>query len=164
MLKRKDLLGLIDASASEITEILDLAQEYKNRIRAGEKKIAHLDGKTVTVLLTDESPARVLLHRRPKSGLLAGLWEFPHVPGNLLEEKAAKPVEEWGLRLIDWRRQLRAKHIFTHVEWHMTGYVLSVRGEGEGLTWVDKEKLKELAVPSAFAKFLAAAEEAIESN
>ena len=55
MLKRKDLLGLIDASASEITEILDLAQEYKNRIRAGEKKIAHLDGKTVTVLFYENS-------------------------------------------------------------------------------------------------------------
>ena len=36
MLKRKDLLGLIDASAEEITEILDLAQEYKNRIKRGE--------------------------------------------------------------------------------------------------------------------------------
>ena len=55
MLNRKDLLGLIDASASEITEILDLAQEYKNRIRAGEKKIAHLDGKTVTVLFYENS-------------------------------------------------------------------------------------------------------------
>ena len=55
MLKRKDLLGLIDASASEITEILDLAQEYKNRIRAGEKKIPHLAGKTVTVLFYENS-------------------------------------------------------------------------------------------------------------
>ena len=55
MLKRKDLLGLIDASASEITEILDLAQEYKNRIRAGEKKIPHLAGKTMTVLFYENS-------------------------------------------------------------------------------------------------------------
>ena len=55
MLKRKDLLGLIDASASEITEILDLAQEYKNRIRAGEKKISRLEGKTVTVLFYENS-------------------------------------------------------------------------------------------------------------
>ena len=55
MLNRKDLLGLIDASASEITEILDLAQEYKNRIRAGEKKIPHLAGKTMTVLFYENS-------------------------------------------------------------------------------------------------------------
>ena len=36
MLKRKDLLGLIDADAAEITEILDLAQEFKNRIKRGQ--------------------------------------------------------------------------------------------------------------------------------
>ena len=55
MLKRKDLLGLIDASASEITEILDLAQEFKNRIRKGEKKIPYLDGKTATILFYENS-------------------------------------------------------------------------------------------------------------
>ncbi len=55
MLNRKDLLGLIDLSAAEITEILDLAQEYKNRIKKGEKKMSVLDGKTVTVLFYENS-------------------------------------------------------------------------------------------------------------
>ncbi len=55
MLKRKDLLGLIDASAAEITEILDLAQEFKNRVKNGEKKMGYLDGKTVTVLFYENS-------------------------------------------------------------------------------------------------------------
>ncbi len=55
MLKRKDLLGLIDASESEITEILDLAQEFKNRIKRGEKKMNYLEGKTATVLFYENS-------------------------------------------------------------------------------------------------------------
>ena len=55
MLNRKDLLGLIGASASEITEILDLAQEFKNRIRRGEKKMSYLEGKTATVLFYENS-------------------------------------------------------------------------------------------------------------
>ena len=55
MLKRKDLLGLIDVSASEITEILDLAQEFKNRIKRGEKKMNYLDGKTATILFYENS-------------------------------------------------------------------------------------------------------------
>lgn len=55
MLKRKDLLGLIDASKDEITEILDLAEEFKNRIKRGEKKMSYLDGKTVTVLFYENS-------------------------------------------------------------------------------------------------------------
>lgn len=55
MLNRKDLLGLIDVSASEITEILDLAHDFKNRIKNGEKKFSHLEGKTVTILFYENS-------------------------------------------------------------------------------------------------------------
>ncbi len=55
MFKRKDLLGLIDASAEEITEILNLAEDYKNRIKRGEKKISVLRDKTVTVLFYENS-------------------------------------------------------------------------------------------------------------
>ena len=55
MLNRKDLLGLIDASAEEITEILDLAQEFKDRIRRGDKKMSYLQGKTATILFYENS-------------------------------------------------------------------------------------------------------------
>ncbi len=55
MLKRKDLLGLIDASASEIAEILELAKGYKDGIKRGEKRHSVLEGKTVTVLFYENS-------------------------------------------------------------------------------------------------------------
>ena len=55
MLNRKDLLGLIDASASEITEILDLAHDFKERIKKGEKKFSYLEGKTATILFYENS-------------------------------------------------------------------------------------------------------------
>ena len=44
----------------------------------------------------------------------------------------------------------------------MTGYTVQVRGEdNQGFTWADLAMLSELAVPSAFAKYLAAAREAL---
>ena len=55
MIQRKDLLGLIDASASEITEILDLAQQFKQRIKRGEKKMSYLENKTATILFYENS-------------------------------------------------------------------------------------------------------------
>ena len=55
MLNRKDLLGLIDASESEITEILDLAHNFKDRIKSGEKKFSYLEGKTATILFYENS-------------------------------------------------------------------------------------------------------------
>lgn len=55
MLKGKDLLGLIDATEEEITQILDLAQDFKNRIKRGEKNINLLEGKTATILFYENS-------------------------------------------------------------------------------------------------------------
>lgn len=99
----------------------------------------------------------VALRKRPEQGLLAGLWEFPHVPGALEEDAAARPLEAWGLVPVDWRKKIAARHVFTHVEWHMTGYLLSVKGDGDGFTWADREALERMAVPSAFGKYLAEA-------
>lgn len=104
----------------------------------------------------------VALRKRPEQGLLAGLWEFPHVPGALEEDAAARPLAEWGLVPVEWRRKITAKHIFTHVEWHMTGYLLTVRGECPGFTWADREALETLAVPSAFARYLEEARRALD--
>lgn len=55
MIKRKDLLGLVDASAEEICEILDTAANMKRLLRQGIKKLPHLEGCTVTILFYENS-------------------------------------------------------------------------------------------------------------
>ena len=73
---------------------------------------------------------------------------------------AAAAVERWGLIPRQWESRLTAKHIFTHVEWHMTGYGLEVTGGGPAdFFWADGKDLAERAVPSAFARYAAGAEE-----
>ena len=115
------------------------------------KKARRVEEWTVFLLLRG---SRTALRRREDRGLLAGLWEFPNVEGALDETAAADTVSGWGLRAKAWRKQLTAKHIFTHVEWHMTGYVLEVEGGGpEDFLWVDGEGLAAHAVPSAFARY-----------
>ena len=119
------------------------------------KKPRRVEDKTVFLLLRQ---GRVALRKRPAEGLLAGLWEFPNVEGTLDEAAAGAAVESWGLTARDWRSRLNAKHIFTHVEWHMTGYVLEVTGEGPAeWTWADAAALGERAVPSAFERYYARA-------
>ena len=125
------------------------------------KKPRRTEELTVFVLLRQ---GRTALRRRPDTGLLAGLWEFPHVPGTLDEAAAAAAVEAWGLRPLDWHSRLAARHILTHVEWHMTGYVLEVRGEGpEDFLWTDRADFEARAVPSAFTRYTEAARELLES-
>ena len=121
------------------------------------KKARKIEEKTVFLLLWED---KVALRRRPDSGLLAGLWEFPNVEGSLLEETAPAQVAAWGLEPKQWKSKLTAKHIFTHVEWHMTGYTLEVAGDGpEAFAWVDADGLEAHAVPSAFARYYAEAKE-----
>ena len=121
------------------------------------KKARKVEEKTVFLLLREE---KVALGRRPDSGLVAGLWEFPNVEGTLSEEAAPAQVAAWGLEPKQWKSKLTAKHIFTHVEWHMTGYTLSVSGDGPAdWVWVDADGLEAHAVPSAFARYYAEAKE-----
>ena len=121
------------------------------------KKARRVEEKTVYVLVKE---GQVALRQRGTEGLLAGLWEFPNVPGTLDEGGAPGHLAQWGLTPKQWTKKLTAKHIFTHVEWHMTGYVLEVTGEGPFL-WADGEALSARAVPSAFGKFYTEAQRAL---
>ena len=126
------------------------------------KKARRVEEKTVFLLLREGKTA---LRRRPGTGLLAGLWEFPHVEGSLDEAAAPAAVAAWGLEPRNWESKLTAKHVFTHVEWHMTGYALEVAGEGPGeFVWVDEEGLKSHAVPSAFSKYYAEAKRQLKER
>ena len=115
------------------------------------KKEKRREEKTVFLLL---GPEGVALRQRPDAGLLAGLWEYPHVPGRLTEEQAAQQLRAWGLTAHRWLRQLEARHLFTHIRWDMTGYLVQVEGRGpEDWLWADGTIRARLAVPSAFEKF-----------
>lgn len=146
---RCPLKGLCEAERQGLQEILPV------RSKKAKRRVEKL---TVFLLLKD---GRAALRKRPDQGLLAGLWEFPHVPGALEEDDAAQVLEEWGLAPSEWRKKIPAKHIFTHVEWQMTGYLLDVRGAAGAFTWADRAALEQLAVPSAFAKYLSEVENAL---
>lgn len=121
------------------------------------KKSRRVEDKTVFLLLRE---GKLALRKRPETGLLAGLWEFPNVEGALDESAAVEAVRAWGLEPKSWKNRLTAKHIFSHVEWHMTGYTLETAGEGpEDFTWVDT--LEQHAVPAAFARYREEAERAL---
>lgn len=100
-----------------------------------------------------EREGRTALRRRPDSGLLAGLWEYPNGAGTLTETEAARQLAEWGLVPLEWRERFQAKHVFTHIVWSMTVYRLAVTGEGPGeWVWCTPEERGAYPMPTAFGK------------
>lgn len=118
------------------------------------KKPRTIEKKTVLVIRDGE---KVAIRKRPKKGLLAGLYELPNIEGTLSEEEVLKLVKTYDLKPLFIRRLEEAKHIFTHKEWHMTGYSVRVEeleGEIKGMLFVDMETMKkEYPIPSAFEAY-----------
>ena len=79
----------------------------------------------MTVLLIHDGK-RIVLHKRPDTGLLAGMYEFYQTEGYMDAAKAACHVCKMGFEVQEVSEPLAAKHIFTHLEWHMTGYAVRV--------------------------------------
>ena len=69
-----------------------------------------------------------ILHKRPKKGLLAGLWELPNFLTTVVQRDCEK-IEQTFLNegmVVKCHSLRKAKHIFSHIEWHMTGYCVTV--------------------------------------
>ncbi len=110
---------------------------------------------------------KVALHRRSSRGLLAGMYELPNREGHMQPEEAVSHVREMGYAPLRIQPLERAKHIFSHVEWNMIGYVISVAepeeeqagGKNSGQKngdwfFVDAQEAKErYAIPAAFARY-----------
>ena len=89
--------------------------------------------------------------KRPSTGLLAKLWEFPNTQSRLTEEEAFSYLGSLGLSPIAVTPCGDAVHIFTHIEWHMTGYAAECMTPSENFVWQSAEEILEhYAIPSAF--------------
>lgn len=101
-----------------------------------------------------ECGGKFALQKRPETGLLAGMWEFYNTPDEMDTQKAAEHLEKIGIGVKEILPFGKAKHIFTHLEWHMTGLLVKCKKETENFTWVTKEEMEStFALPTAFSKF-----------
>ena len=117
------------------------------------KKARRKECRTVLVLETADG-SYVALRRRPDSGLLAGLYELPNFDGQLKPEELLQAAELLEETVLSVQPLPEAKHIFSHVEWHMAGYFVQVQEQPDGYLWVEKHKLEtEYGLPSAFAAY-----------
>ena len=74
---------------------------------------------------------------------------------NRRPEEAEAVLKDWGLKPAGKPEQLpAAKHIFTHVEWRMTGWAFETAEPAPAFHWADARELsQELSLPSAFQAY-----------
>lgn len=138
------------------------------------KKPRKIEEKTVWLL---EFQGKYALRKRPNTGLLSGLWEFPTVSCGQYGDSVDKFLDKIDKLSDNVDKIGKGKHIFSHIEWHMTGYHILVNRlkqedilgqddspnvdeadqmfhsfiQDENLVWVTKEEMEEeYAIPSAF--------------
>ena len=120
--------------------------------RRSAKKQRRIEEKTVLLLRFSGCYA---LRRREDSGLLAGMWEFPSLAGRLSAEAVRAALEARGLSPKEIRPCGEAKHIFTHVEWRMTGFFVDLCLESGEFVWKSPDEISaDFAVPTAFKAYL----------
>ncbi len=123
------------------------------------KKPRKIEDKTILVVM-DEN--RTAVRKRGAGGLLAGMYELPSLEGFCTAEEVARYLSDNGLRILRIQPLEEARHIFTHREWHMRGYLVRVdelesghgRGALEDWLYIEaREARDKYPIPSAFAAY-----------
>lgn len=115
-------------------------------------KKRRIEERTVCLI---EYEGTVALNRRDDTGLLASLYELPNTEGYL---EKGQLFDTFGLdenMIVAVEELPKAKHIFSHVEWHMIGYRVTLGGAiPPSYIVVEKEELKSgYALPNAFGRY-----------
>ena len=95
------------------------------------------------------------IRRRPDSGLLAALYELPNQLGYLPPDQLAAAFSLPLSQVAEIEELPAARHIFSHVEWHMIGYRVILKQKlPECYIAVEKQQVKaEYALPNAFSRY-----------
>ena len=123
-----------------------------------------------TVLLIERN-GKFAIAKRPNRGLLASLWEFPNLAGGKNRTEILAFCKKAGLPVKSARRMKAARHIFTHIEWRLSGWHILLKDDSEAavkeprapfgsaplppLTWATRQELSDTySIPVAFHAYI----------
>ncbi|MBR2463868.1 MAG: A/G-specific adenine glycosylase [Clostridia bacterium] len=114
------------------------------------------EARTVLILRVGD---RVALCRRPNEGLLSGLYEPYCLSGHRSPEEVISALADLGISPLRITPLEASKHIFTHLEWHMTGFEILLDEENasrlpQELFLAPREEIDTVyALPSAYRAY-----------
>lgn len=128
----------------------DLTAEIPVRVKQLKRK-----REEKTVFLITDPAGRIAIEKRPDTGLLSGMYQLPNVDGYYSDKELFSELTAWGLSPADIRHHKSAKHVFTHIDWFMQAYRVTVSEPNDRFLWVTPEELSAAySLPTAFKKLL----------
>lgn len=114
-----------------------------------------MEERTVFIIEYQEKAA---IHKRPPKGLLASLYELPNAEGKLSPKEAEAYLAVSEDDLVCLKPLPDARHVFSHIEWRMSGYhaVLKEpwRELPDGVFMASREEIeKQYPLPNAFSAY-----------
>jgi A/G-specific adenine glycosylase len=97
---------------------------------------------------------QVALLRRPESGLLAGLYQFPALAGKLSLQEAQEALQKRGYSIEEIVPLGEAKHVFSHLVWSMVGYSVRLKEKPNepSFVYADKKEIQSrYPLPTAYS-------------
>ncbi len=165
---------------------------HERPLRRGRKSVPEVGIGVLVAVSASVSPqgSRFLLRKRPKKGLLAGMWEFPGVElgearkgsrdgaAPLSHGARVTPAEEENMALAAVRSMAREMeiqaverpvalppivHVFSHLKAIYRPFLFQVSEPGsvESGSWVAQDQLENLPLPVAQQKIAAAGRRAV---
>lgn len=108
-----------------------------------------------SVFLMTDPQGRIAIEKRPARGLLSGMYQLPNIKGFFTDEQLRELLNDWQTEVTSLCFIKDAKHVFTHIDWYMKGYRVSITQPTDRFLWVSPEELsRTYALPTAFKPFL----------
>jgi A/G-specific adenine glycosylase len=151
---------LNDCSARQAGMETSLPIKSKGKAARDERRlVAWIEG-------TNEHTGKILFRQRPQQGLLAKMWELPHIEyesDSWLRDQAHQHTLEQALLQVEgieieaseWL--LDTEHVFSHIHWQLKVYRAHLKSDllPYHYRWVGNDERALLTLPTVFSKMFA---------
>lgn len=139
--------GMCAANERKLTAFLPVKGRVSKR---------NIEERTIAVI---RSGGRIALKKRGVNQLLGGLWEPMNHIGSLTPSQIAEACRNWGAMQVLGITDLGVKkHVFSHLEWHMRGYLVDaaeISADVSEVSWFTREEIEQsAAVSKAFGDYI----------
>lgn len=141
--------------------------QHELPVKTKNKKQRHV--RIAAAVLTNEE-GKILIHRRPETGLLANLWEFPNIEVNLPYVNEKRQLADAINSLSRTHAQIgemigQIEHVFSHLTWNINAYkgkIQSLKEETNELRLVTIDEIEEFAFSVSHQKMLKLYKESLQ--